>query len=129
MPAKPDQGTMAKRYAEADGLRQRLDSCKSMAGMAKDVGSARFEDLKYIKPSAIPEPTRSMLLNAKDGDVLPPAAAATGIEIYAVCGRRALKADEKEREKAQEELSQREFEIAAKRHLRDLRQDAHIEFR
>jgi len=129
MPAKPDQGTMAKRYAEADGLRQRLDSCKSMASMAKDVGSARFEDLKYIKPSAIPEPTRSMLLNARDGDVLPPAAAAAGIEIYAVCGRRALKADEKEREKAQEELSQREFEIAAKRHLRDLRQDAHIEFR
>ena len=34
-----------------------------------------------------------------------------------------------EYEKAQEELSQREFEIAAKRHLRDLRQDAHIEFR
>ena len=97
---------MAKRYAEADGLRQRLDSCKSMAGLAKDVGSARFEDLKFIKPSTIPEPTRSMLLSAKDGDVLPPATAAAGIEIYAVCGRRALKADEKEREKAQEELSQ-----------------------
>lgn len=129
MPPKPDQGTMAKRYAEAEGLRQQFDSCKSMASAAKDAGSARFEDLKYIKPSAIPEPTRSMLLNAKDGEVLPPATAAAGIEIYAVCGRRAVKADEKEREKAQEELSQREFETAAKRLLRDLRQDAHIEMR
>jgi hypothetical protein len=40
-----------------------------------------------------------------------------------------VKADEKEREKAQEELSAREFETAAKRLLRDLRQDAHIEMR
>ena len=61
--------------------------------------------------------------------MLPPATAAGGIEVYAVCGRRPIKADEKQREKAQEELAQKEFEIVAKRHLRDLRQDAHIEFR
>jgi len=128
MPAKLDQAAMAKRYAEADGLRQRIDGCKAMAGLAKE-GNARFEDMKFIKPSIIPEPTRSMLLSARDGDVLPPATAAAGIEIYAVCGRRALKGDEKEREKAQEELAQREFEIVAKRHLRDLMQDAHIEYR
>jgi peptidyl-prolyl cis-trans isomerase SurA len=70
-----------------------------------------------------------MLLNARDGDVLPPTTAAGGIEIFAVCGRRSIKADEKEREKAQEELAQKEFEIMAKRQLRDLRQDAHIEYR
>ena len=73
--------------------------------------------------------TRSMLLNAKDGDVLPPTTSSAGVEVYAVCGRRTIKADEKLREKAQEELAQKEFEIVAKRHLRDLRQDAHIEFR
>ena len=129
MPAKPDQAAMARRYAEADALRQRLDGCKAMAGMAKDAGNARFEDMKYIKPSIIPEPTRSMLVGARDGDVLPPATAAGGIEIYAVCGRRAVKGDEKEREKAQEELQAKEFEIMAKRHLRDLMQDAHIEYR
>ena len=104
-------------------------AARAMAGLAKDASDARFEDMKYIKPSSIPEPTRSMLLSAKDGDMLPPATAAAGIEIYAVCGRRAVKADEKQREKAQEELAQKEFEIVAKRHLRDLRQDAHIEFR
>jgi len=125
---KTDQVALAKRYAEADGLRQRIGGCNAMGGLAKEV-NARFEDLKYIKPSAISEPTRSMLLNARDGDVLPPTTAAAGIEIYAVCGRRSIKADEKEREKAQEELAQKEFEIMAKRQLRDLRQDAHIEYR
>ena len=127
-PGKLDQAALARRYAEADGLRQRMDGCKAMAGRAKEVG-ARFEDMKYIKPSTISEPTRSMLLNARDGDVLPPATVAAGIEIYAVCGRRSIKADEKERERAQEELAQKEFDIMAKRQLRDLRQDAHIEYR
>jgi peptidyl-prolyl cis-trans isomerase SurA len=123
-----DQAALAKRYAEADGLRQRIGGCNAMGSLAKEV-NARFDDLKYIKPSAISEPTRSMLLNARDGDVLPPTTTAGGIEIYAVCGRRSIKADEKEREKAQEELAQKEFEIMAKRQLRDLRQDAHIEYR
>jgi len=127
-PGKLDQAALAKRYAEADGLRQRMDGCKAMAGLAKEV-NARFEDMKYIKPSTISEPMRSMLLNARDGDVLPPATVAAGIEIFAVCGRRSIKADEKERERAQEELAQKEYEIMAKRQLRDLRQDAHIEYR
>ena len=127
-PGKLDQAALAKRYAEADGLRQRLDGCTAMAGLAKEAG-ARFEDMKYIRPSTIAEPTRSMLLSARDGDVLPPATVASGIEIYAVCGRRSIKADEKERERAQEELAQKEFDIMAKRQLRDLRQDAHIEYR
>ena len=76
-----------------------------------------------------PSPRARMLLSAKDGDMLPPATAAAGVEIYAVCARRPIKADEKTREKAMEELAAKEFEALAKRYLRDLRQDAHIEYR
>jgi peptidyl-prolyl cis-trans isomerase SurA len=128
-PAPADQTAMARRYAEADALRRKFGGCNTMSGLAKEAAGARYEDLKYIKPSSIPEPTRSMLLSAKDGDMLPPATAGAGIEIYAVCGRRPIQTDAKVREKAMEELAQKEFDIVAKRYLRDLRQDAHIEFR
>jgi len=127
-PAK-DQSALAKRYAEAEALRRRYGGCNTLPGLAKEAGDARHEDLKYIKPSSIPEPTRSLLLSARDGDMLPPTTAAHGIEVYAVCARRPIKVDEKEREKAEGELAQKEFEIVAKRYLRDLRQDAHIEYR
>ena len=127
-PAK-DQSVMARRYAEAEALRRRYGGCNTLPVLAKEAGDARHEDLKYIKPSSIPEPTRSLLLSAKDGDMLPPTTAAHGIEVYAVCARRPIKVDEKEREKAEGELAQKEFEIVAKRYLRDLRQDAHIEYR
>jgi peptidyl-prolyl cis-trans isomerase SurA len=126
---RTDQGAMARRYAEADALRRKFGGCKTLPALAKEAGDARYEDLKFIKPSSIAEPTRSLLLSAKDGDMLPPATAAGGIEVYAVCGRRPIKADDKVRERAEGDLVQREFEIVAKRHLRDLRQDAHIEFR
>jgi peptidyl-prolyl cis-trans isomerase SurA len=127
-PAK-DQNAMARRYAEAEALRTRYGGCATLPALAREAGDARHDDLKYVKPSSLPEPTRSLLLSAKDGDMLPPATAAQGIEVYAVCGRRPIKVDEKEREKAEGELAQKEFEIVGKRYLRDLRQDAHIEYR
>jgi peptidyl-prolyl cis-trans isomerase SurA len=100
-----------------------------MASLAKEAADAKFEDSKYVKPGSLPEPTRSLMLVAKDGDVLPPATLANSIEIYAVCGRRVLKGDEKQRENAMQELQQKEFNVIAKRHLHDLRQEAHIEYR
>jgi len=129
LPTSSDQAAMAKRFAEAEALRRKFGGCKSMAALAKDAAGSKFEDLKFIKPSSIAEPTRTLLLSAKDGDMLPPSAAPGAIDLFAVCARRTVKADEKQREKVQEDLRAKEFEMLAKRHLRDIRQDAHIEFR
>jgi peptidyl-prolyl cis-trans isomerase SurA len=128
-PQSSDQATLARRYTEAEALQRKFSGCKTMAGLVKDAAAAKFEEGKFVKPSSIAEPTRSMLLAAKDGDILPPATAAGGVELYALCSRRAASADAKQREKAQGELQQREFEIMAKRHMRNLRQDANIEYR
>src|SRR5207244_8920171 len=81
MPANIDQMALAKRFTEAEAMRRKFTNCQATAGLAKTISDARFEDLKAVKPSSIPEPTRSMLLGAKDGDILPPATAAAGIEV------------------------------------------------
>jgi peptidyl-prolyl cis-trans isomerase SurA len=129
LPPSVEQGAMTKRLAEADTLRRKYAGCKSVAGLAKDVPGAKFEDAKYVKPSTISEPTRSMLIAAKDGEMVPPQITGAGVELYAVCARRTGAVDEKKREAAQLEIQSREFEVLAKRHLRDLRLDAHIEKR
>ncbi len=129
LPGKLDQSAMARALADADALRRKYSGCTSMDELAKGSAGAKFEALKYVRPSTIAEPGRSMLLAAKDGDLLPPQTAVDGVELMAVCNRRALKIDEKQREEAQNELQARKFEELAKRHLRDLRQDAHIEQR
>jgi peptidyl-prolyl cis-trans isomerase SurA len=129
LPRGVDQSLMVRRFADAEALRKHFAGCGGMGELARSAVDARFEDAKYIRPSSVPEPLRSLLLAAKDGDVVPPAATPAGIELFAVCGRRPIKADDKQREKVQNELAQHEFEILAKRHLRDLMQDAHIEYR
>jgi peptidyl-prolyl cis-trans isomerase SurA len=129
LPPSVEQGAMTKRLAEADSARRKYAGCASVSGLAKDLPGAKFEEAKYVKPSTISEPTRSMLLAAKDGEMVPPQISGGGVDLYAVCARRTGKLDEKKREAAQLEIQSREFELMAKRHLRDLRQDAHIEKR
>ncbi|MDX2289596.1 MAG: SurA N-terminal domain-containing protein [Hyphomicrobiaceae bacterium] len=123
------QQEIAKRLAEASDLRGRFTSCKETSTLARTVGGARFEVLGPTAASRIAEPTRTMLLNAKDGEMLPASVGGTGVELWVLCGRKAIAAADAKRDEAAKELRQREFEVLAKRHLKDLREDAHIEYR
>jgi peptidyl-prolyl cis-trans isomerase SurA len=128
-PAKSEQNGVALRIQEADKIRQKYTGCPSTADAVKGVAGALFEDLGKQRPSAIPEPTRTLLLNAADGEMLPPTVNDGAIELWVVCGRSAIKASDVQRDQAEGELKQKEFELMAKRYLKDLREDAHIEYR
>jgi peptidyl-prolyl cis-trans isomerase SurA len=129
MPAKMDQAIVAQRVQDADKIRAKFKDCKSSSSIAAGVPGAKFEELGKRRPSAFPEPTRTLLLNAKDGEMLPPSVGEGGVELWAVCGRDVLKAEDQKRTQAEGELKQKEFEVLSKRALKDLRQDAHIEYR
>ena len=100
-----------------------------MKALAATAANAQYQDMGFTKAAAVAEPTRSLLLSAKDGEMVPGSLAQSGVELYAVCGRRTVKADEQKRQQAQEELTMKEFEVLARRHMRDLRQDAMIEYK
>ena len=129
LPGKLDQGAMARALADADALRQKFGGCKSMEALTKTQTGARFEAAKFVKPSSIGEPSRSMLIGAKDGELLPPQTAADGVELMVVCSRRTLKIDEKQREEATQQLQSKQFEELANQRLRELRREANIERR
>jgi peptidyl-prolyl cis-trans isomerase SurA len=69
------------------------------------------------------------VLNAKVGQMTPPTISASAIELYAVCGKRAVKGDPQQRVQTERKLMQQEMEIRAERLLRDMRQEAFIEYR
>lgn len=129
MPAKIEEHGIAARIQDADKIRQKFTGCQSTAQAAMGVTGARFENLGKQRPATIPEPTRTLLLNAANGEMLPPAVNNGAIELWVVCGRDAVKASEVQRNQAEGELKQKEFELMAKRYLKDLREDAHIEYR
>lgn len=129
VPGRIDQAALARRLSEAEQLRKRFRGCRSTQELVKGMTDARFESLANQAAASISEPTRSLLLNAKDGEMVPPTLASTGVELYAVCGRKTVKVDEEKRLKAQQELTMREFDVVSRRHLRDLRAEALIERR
>jgi peptidyl-prolyl cis-trans isomerase SurA len=129
LPKKMEEHGIAQRIEEAEKVRSRFTDCKSTAAAATGIPGAKFENIGKRKSSTLPEPTRTLLLNASDGEMLPPTVGDGAVELYVVCGRDSVKTDADKRTQAEGELKQKEFEVMARRYLKDLREDAHIEYR
>lgn len=126
IPASGSQGLIARRLQEGERLSHRFKSCKTVSQMTKGVANASYKDLGLRRVGDIAEPVRTMLLNADDGQMTPPTLASEGVVLYALCGRRAVRGDDKQRAAAKGRLRQSEFAILAKRHMRDLRAEANV---
>jgi peptidyl-prolyl cis-trans isomerase SurA len=125
IPAGADQGTIASRLAAAENLRARFDNC---ADLAKGVDGASVKTLDQ-KVSALTQPARLLVATAKVGQMTPPTITNAAVEVYAVCGKRAFRGDEAARGETQRKLMNQEMQIRAERLLRDLKQEAFIEYR
>ena len=55
--------------------------------------------------------------------------AAGGVELYVVCNRQQRSVAESKRDEATQQLQLQEFELLARKHLKNLRQDAVIDYR
>jgi peptidyl-prolyl cis-trans isomerase SurA len=126
--ANLDQRDIAQRMSEADALRQRFRGCTSTASLVRRINGAQLQDLGSVSPTKMSEPTRSMLLSAKEGDMLPPSLASGGIEMFAVCSKTSGGSLE-DRLEASRDLENQELNMLGRRHLADLKRDAHIERR
>lgn len=126
IPAGADQRTIAARLAAAENLRARFDNC---ADLAKGVDGASVKTLQDQKPSSLAQPARLLVTSAKIGQMTPPTISAAAVELYAVCGKRSLRGDDTARNDAQRKLMNDEMGIRAERLLRDIRQEAFIEYR
>jgi peptidyl-prolyl cis-trans isomerase SurA len=126
IPDGADQKTIAARLAAAEDLRTRFGSC---ADLAKGVTGASVKTLQDQKPASLAQPARLLVMTAKIGQMTPPTIAAAAIELYAVCGKRASKGDESTREQTERKLLNDEMMVRAQRRLREMRQEAFIEYR
>ena len=126
IPAGADQRTIAARLAAAEELRARFGSC---AELTKSVNGASVKTLEDQKPASLAQPARLLVMNAKVGQMTPPTITQAAVELYAVCGKQSAKGDEQARQDAQRKLLGAELSIRAERLIRDIRQEAFIEYR
>ena len=129
LPEKLDQRIIAQRMLEADQLRAQFTGCNASRRLARSASNVVFQDLGYKIATTVGEPTRSLLINLRDGEMAPPVTTEDGVALYAVCGRRAGSNSLEARAAAERELRQKGTQLYARKHLSDLRRDAHIEYR
>jgi peptidyl-prolyl cis-trans isomerase SurA len=129
LPANADDRTIASRLAAAEALRARFDNCTNLGDLAKGVEGASVKFLADQQPSSLVQPARLLVMNAKVGQMTPPTLTQSAVEVYAVCGKASTVGDTKLREETERKLMNQEMVIRAQRLLRDLRQDAFIEYR
>ena len=85
LPNTPNQRTIANRLVEAERLRTRIKSCKNLTEVTKLVRKASVKSIGRKSASQLAQPTRAILLAAKEGQMTPPAITSSGIESYVVC--------------------------------------------
>lgn len=124
-----DQQSVARRLSEGDSLRRQFRDCGSASGLASGISGAKFQNLGTRDPNKLSEPTRSMALSANGNEMLPPTLGKNAVEVYIVCGKSTASGSFEARQSATRQLERREIEILGRRHLADLRRDAHIEIR
>ena len=129
LPATLDRVSMVRKMHEAEVLLSKFTGCQATRLLAKQSVGARFKDLGAVNSNKISEPTRSLLIQARDGEMLPPERTRQGVVLYAVCGRSAKGAKDSARNAARTALQRREFEARSRAYLADLKRDAHIEYR
>ncbi|MGV1013374.1 MAG: SurA N-terminal domain-containing protein [Methyloceanibacter sp.] len=129
LPSGADQRTIAARLAAAETVRAKFNSCANIADLTKGIQGATVSSLADQQPTSLAQPARLLVKHAKVGQMTPPTLTGSAVELYAVCGKRAIQGDTKVREETQRKLVQEEMGIRAERFLRDVRQDAFIEYR
>ena len=129
IPSNADQAAIAKQLATIEALRARVQSCANFATLTKGMQGMTVKSLQDQVPTSLAQPMRTLVMNAKVGEMTPPTLSGSAIEAYAVCGKHEIKGDPEKREQTERKLMEQELGIRAEGLLRDIRQDAFIEYR
>ena len=125
----PDEKTKTTLLLMADSIRRKFSSCKTTRELVKSIPKSSVLFVGKKSESEFANPLRAYLSRTKVGQMTPATIVKNGVEFFAVCSRNEVAGKNANRKAVKATLRQQEFGILAKRHLRDLRQDAFIEYK
>jgi peptidyl-prolyl cis-trans isomerase SurA len=116
------------RAKEAEALRGRFENCDQGIALARGI---RFVAVRpqVVKSSAeLPTALRDVLAKTELGRLTAPETTQQGVEVYALCGKRQSENAPAKKE-VRDEMFQEAFESLSKKYLKELREQAMIEYR
>jgi len=117
------------RRKEAESLRERVQSCEQANSYFKSMPNAAIR-APVVKTSAdIPGPLRELLDKTPIGHLTPPEITKQGVEMVALCDRKATKIDSPKKREIRDKMFQQKYEKKSKDYLDEVRRAAMIEYR
>lgn len=123
------QDAVRGRIREADTIRRGFRSCDTARSQVAGIRDVVISDMGTRTSESMPGGAAKLLENVDVNQTTEPRAVERGIELVAVCAKKELTDDKAVRRQIEGQLINQEFTLLAKRHLRDLRQDAVIDIR
>lgn len=117
------------RVAQANKFRSEFRTCAAAPEQIAAYPGARISQPSSVTAAQLRNPMREQLLKTEAGTVVPIGRTERGIEALIVCDRKDDVGNQPTRDSIENTLFNQEVSMMARRHLRDLRRDAVIEYR
>lgn len=129
VPRGSPPGLIDARRKEAEGLRARFQSCDEGIAFARGLRDVAVRNPVVKSSAELPAELRQILEKTEIGKLTSPEVTGQGVEVYALCGKKASNAENTPTKKeVRDELFSEQFQVLAKRYLKELRSQAMIEY-
>ena len=129
LPDKASAAVKTQRRREAEALRSRFTSCANSLEIVKGLRDVAVKDVGKRSTTEMSKELAEKLAAVPIGRLTAPEADTDGVVMVAICDKREISGSSAAEAEVKSELMSEEGEILARRYIRDLRQDAVIEYR
>jgi len=117
------------RKKEAESLRERVQTCEQANAYFKTMQNAAIRGTVTKTSADLPVPLRELLDKTPIGHLTPPEVTKQGVEMVALCDRKATKIDSPKKREIRDKMYQQKYEKKQKDYLDEVRRAAMIEYR
>jgi peptidyl-prolyl cis-trans isomerase SurA len=117
------------RQREAESLRGRFNGCDEGIRLARSMRDVAVRQPVVRNSGDLPAPLREMLDKTEVGKLTNPEVTQQGIEVFALCAKKAGTEDTAGKREVRDEMVNEQFQANSKKYMKELRSQAMIEFR
>jgi peptidyl-prolyl cis-trans isomerase SurA len=130
IPAGSAEAFVEGRKREAEGLRSRFQGCEEGIAFARALKDIAIREQVNRSSADIPAELRKVLEGIEVGRLTPPEVTKFGIEMFAICEKKASAADNTPgKRKARETIMAERFEQRSKQWMQEIRRGAMLEYK
>ncbi|SEB79082.1 SurA N-terminal domain-containing protein [Bradyrhizobium erythrophlei] len=128
VPRGSPQSEFENRRKEADTLRERVTSCEEANTFFKSMRNAAIREIVVKTSADLPQSLRDILDKTPVGHLTPPELTKQGVEMVALCGRKATTVDTPKKREMRDKMYVQKYEAKSKAYLQEVRKAAMIEY-